>query len=1037
MSRTTKNTDSVPQVTPEVVDEKGKKILRGEIKESVNSLLDYVDVLKECMDLRMETKTDAEIRKEKPYLTIRGIVSNKLRNLVALVKDNIGSAIRKVKEAHSIIVKSFAMIGNTSPDMDLFNDIADGLKDLAELLEKAAEESGNFVWSDNDDDVSDDDEDEPSPKRFKSNDDAVLKRGGFKEPRRGSSRKTESRKRPSTSDDSNTRRRPAGTSATAAGHSSRPKKQAKKLLTGPDQAVSIPSEKSASTSEPVRNPINMVDGELHLSTAEELESQQTDYQRHENEKDEKDKEEEDDNGEEQPKEGEEQQQPQINGNGKEIEQPGDDQVDQNALGQGVDQPDEQERVDPVEKQQDEDDTVLVDYPQPSNAGPMVEDDDLSGDTGYEVPFVLIPEPDFDTPKENGDARIEFGEEGTKQQAKDGDSEGGSIDEENIQEIQDVENGNENKMAASPEIPDANQDHKQDQKQNVDRLLCQPAIRNGPNEEPAVVALPNAEEVVDRDELLEEPNAIAEDDAGQPVAKIQTGKGSAKSGGKKKRKAPKIGQTKKSKKTEVDASQPPRFELTEPNEDDKTRNENEKKAIEEACPPGTPPEDKFTSYQMYGENFNKLLKESYHQLYNESVANHLIVCQNGTEFLSKKDIYKGTRAYKILSIDGLNFKVPDGSLEAVGEKFNKRLLRIFINGREQTVRASLNDMFNQMKNRKEEKSYDSLNLVSQEVSFDKKSSFEQPEFVKKESVLFQCKQTISNNLEKWTKEGAKKNKTKIDMWSNRKNQMAAVEQFIIMSVGGAFMSLHCDMGGTWVYYHVKEGLKVFFIALGTPENLAVYTEWQASKRSQSWILKKLKSELRRVEVRAGESVVLPAGCLHAVYTPEDSLVYAGNYLTADSESMEISFKIRNFEGYSLKRGIIGLESMMPHYWDSWFFFGENLVTEEKTDENARIAAVLVKNLKVRVRTAEGDFFTGEEKGKILNSMIQTFNLNENLLAIEEISTAPEPQRPVNKVFDEDDVYHTDGSVFSEDEEEDPVRAEPAANHGADSEDEMDD
>ncbi|PIC16182.1 hypothetical protein B9Z55_022871 [Caenorhabditis nigoni] len=791
--------------------------------------------------------------------------------------------------------------------------------------------------------------------------------------------------------------------------------------------------------------------------------------RHENGKDGGNK-----KGEEQPTEGKKQQQPQINGNGKGIGQPEDDQVNQNTLAQEVDQPDGQEQLDAIVRQQEEDATVLVDQPQSPNAGPMVEDDDLSGETGNEVPSISIPELDFDTLKESGEARIEFGEEGTKQQAKNGDSEGGSIDEENIPEIPDAENLNGNRMSAldaSSEIPKTNQDKEQDQEQKKDRSPTQPAIQNGPNEEPAVVALQNAEEVVDQDEPLEEPDAIDEADADQSVVERPTGKSSAKSvGKKKKRSAPLTLRPKKSKKTKEIAN---RFRLREPTEKEKEEDELEKLEIEKACPPGTLVEDEFTSYRIHRPNFNKFLKDNHGGLYTQSVDGYVEVCANGSEFFFKKNIFKGTRAYKLMSIDGWNLDIPNDDLEQVGKKFNQHEIRSFINGREESVPASLKDMFVQMKRRKENLSYDTLNLVSHEVSYDTKRSFEQPEFVKRESVLYQVKEKISKNLVEWRKEVKRKIspeqkqdvKEKINAWKDRKDQMAAVEQFIIMSVGGAFMSLHCDMGGTWVYYHVKEGLKVFFIALGTPENLAVYTEWQASKRPQSWILKKLKSELRRVEVRAGESVVLPAGCLHAVYTPEDSLVYAGNYLTADSESMEISFKIRNFEGYSLRKGIIGLESMMPHYWDSWFFFGEELAKKEINDagaplarfqlvsslsrflyeedeqlsENARIAAVIVKNLKARVRTAEGDFFTGEEKGKILNSMIQAFNLNENLLEIEEVTTAPGRQKPVNKVFDEDDVYHTDGSEFLEDEEDKPAGPADVPDDTAtgEIEDEMDD
>ncbi|ULT80526.1 hypothetical protein L3Y34_010829 [Caenorhabditis briggsae] len=117
---------------------------------------------------------------------------------------------------------------------------------------------------------------------------------------------------------------------------------------------------------------------------------------------------------------------------------------------------------------------------------------------------------------------------------------------------------------------------------------------------------------------------------------------------------------------------------------------------------------------------------------------------------------------------------------------------------------------------------------------------------------------------------------------------------------------------------------------------------------------------------------------------------------------------------------------------------NRTQRSSKQKNARIAAVIVKNLKDRVRTVEGDFYTGQEKGEILNSMIQAFDLNENLLAIEEITTAPEPQKPVNEEFDENDVYHTDGSEFEDDEEDEPVGPDvPDDTAAGEIEDEMDD
>ncbi|CAO4383643.1 unnamed protein product [Caenorhabditis nigoni] len=377
MSRITKNTDSVPQVTLEVVDEKGKKILRKEIKESVNSLLDYVDALKECMDLRMETKTDDEIRKEKAYLTIRGIVSNKLRNLVSLVKDNIGRAIGKVKEAHSIIVKSFAMIENTPPEMDLFKDVADELKDLAEFLEKAAKESGNFVWSDSDDDDADDDEDgteEPSPKRFKTNNGSVHQSGGNQS----------SRSRKSATDRSAHRAGDEiGDDDGAIGNAEEPKEVIVALT--PVQAP--PPMEFLS---PKRTLDTILEDEEEGEDGEDVEDEEEeedgeDVEDEEVEEDGKDVEDEE---EEQPKEGENekelakerehQQQSQINGNRKGIEQLEEYGVEQNALGQVVDGSEEQEEPQQVESEQGADDQMQADQPQSSNAGQQFEYDDFPG-----------------------------------------------------------------------------------------------------------------------------------------------------------------------------------------------------------------------------------------------------------------------------------------------------------------------------------------------------------------------------------------------------------------------------------------------------------------------------------------------------------------------------------------------------------------------------------------------------------------------------------------------------------------------------------
>ena len=52
------------------------------------------------------------------------------------------------------------------------------------------------------------------------------------------------------------------------------------------------------------------------------------------------------------------------------------------------------------------------------------------------------------------------------------------------------------------------------------------------------------------------------------------------------------------------------------------------------------------------------------------------------------------------------------------------------------------------------------------------------------------------------------------------------------------------------------------------------------------------ECRHIIVTDGETLLIPAGWIHAVYTPVDSLVFGGNFLTAMHIPMQIRYDIQN-------------------------------------------------------------------------------------------------------------------------------------------------
>ncbi|KAK9365799.1 hypothetical protein V1509DRAFT_631823 [Lipomyces kononenkoae] len=114
----------------------------------------------------------------------------------------------------------------------------------------------------------------------------------------------------------------------------------------------------------------------------------------------------------------------------------------------------------------------------------------------------------------------------------------------------------------------------------------------------------------------------------------------------------------------------------------------------------------------------------------------------------------------------------------------------------------------------------------------------------------------------------------------------VSLYCLMSVKNAYTDFHIDFGGSSVFYHVVEGSKVFLFAPPTPTNLSKYEHWCLSSDQSKIFFGDLIKECHKVELTKGDTMIIPSGWIHAVYTPVDSLVIGGNFLTARDLSMEI-------------------------------------------------------------------------------------------------------------------------------------------------------
>ncbi|KAG0567360.1 hypothetical protein KC19_7G129300 [Ceratodon purpureus] len=137
------------------------------------------------------------------------------------------------------------------------------------------------------------------------------------------------------------------------------------------------------------------------------------------------------------------------------------------------------------------------------------------------------------------------------------------------------------------------------------------------------------------------------------------------------------------------------------------------------------------------------------------------------------------------------------------------------------------------------------------------------------------------------------------WPPSQAPTPMVQLYALLSVSGCFMDFHIDFGGSSVWYHVLSGSKVFLLVPPTKANLMAFEEWSSSDRQVSVFFADRVTGCQKLELTAGDTLMLPGGWAHCVVTPEDSLVLGGNFLTGynlplqlDIWQMEERLKVRS-------------------------------------------------------------------------------------------------------------------------------------------------
>ena len=96
----------------------------------------------------------------------------------------------------------------------------------------------------------------------------------------------------------------------------------------------------------------------------------------------------------------------------------------------------------------------------------------------------------------------------------------------------------------------------------------------------------------------------------------------------------------------------------------------------------------------------------------------------------------------------------------------------------------------------------------------------------------------------------------------------------MSVARSYTDFHVDFGGSSVFYHILRGNKTFLFIEPTPANLRRYEAWCGDSEQAKRFLGEEVKECIRVDLSAGDTMIIPSGWIHVFILLLILLFWAG-------------------------------------------------------------------------------------------------------------------------------------------------------------------
>lgn len=272
---------------------------------------------------------------------------------------------------------------------------------------------------------------------------------------------------------------------------------------------------------------------------------------------------------------------------------------------------------------------------------------------------------------------------------------------------------------------------------------------------------------------------------------------------------------------------------------------------------------------------------------DAIENNIVIKLDGSQvtldYLEKNGFDK---PILVENKHGLNFNIPhkdEIDLTKIEDIVGSDILLDVIDvERQQTVPMTINELNSYFRQEKREKVY---NLISFEISKTKLSENVTPPNIVNEISW------ISNGVWPNDEDNLNNGINNINNSNNSstiKNNVIKpeVQKYCLISAGSSYTDFHIDFGGSSVWYHVVKGDKIFYLIEPNSENLDAYEKWNSLKNHSEVFLADRVKNCYKFYIEAGNTIFLPTGWIHAVYTPQDSLVFGGNFLQCYNIPLQI-------------------------------------------------------------------------------------------------------------------------------------------------------